>query len=446
MMSRERIAIVGGGMLGMTLAHRLAQAGSDVTVLEGAPNLGGLASAWNLGPVVWDRHYHVTLLSDSRLRALLAELGLESEMQWVRTKTGFFVDGRHHSLNDIVDFLRFPPLGLIDKFRLGTTILKASRIQDWHALESVSVADWLTKQSGKRTFQKIWLPLLRAKLGENYKLASAAFIWAIIARMYAARRSGLKQEMFGYVPGGYARILDRFAAVLSTEGVKLETDAGVRGVDASPDGVRVEMRAGAVRHFDRVVLTAPAPACMQLCPSLSDDERTRLNGVVYQGIVCASLLARRGLLGNYITNITDERVPYSAVIEMSALVDRANFGGNALIYLPKYVPSGDPWFERSDEDIRKDFLAGLMRMYPQFRFDDVLAFRVSRVRYVLPISTIGYSRRLPPMRTSVPGVHIVNSAHIVKGTLNVNETIELAENAATELLGSPTALRSKAIA
>ena len=37
----------------------------------------------------------------------------------------------------------------------------------------------------------------------------AAFIWATIARMYAARRSGLKEERFGYVPGGYARVLEK---------------------------------------------------------------------------------------------------------------------------------------------------------------------------------------------------------------------------------------------
>ena len=45
-------------------------------------------------------------------------------------------------------------------------------------------------------------PLLRAKLGDAYQAASAAFIWATIQRLYAARRSGLKKEMFGYVPGG----------------------------------------------------------------------------------------------------------------------------------------------------------------------------------------------------------------------------------------------------
>jgi len=55
---KGRWGIVGGGFLGMTLAHRLARHGQDVTLFEAAPALGGLASAWSLGDVVWDRHYH----------------------------------------------------------------------------------------------------------------------------------------------------------------------------------------------------------------------------------------------------------------------------------------------------------------------------------------------------------------------------------------------------
>src|SRR6266568_1969680 len=92
---KQHWAILGGGFLGMTLALRLARQGKRVTLLEGAPYLGGLASAWKLGDVVWDRHYHVTLLSDSCLRALLRELGLESEMEWVQTQTGFYSNSQH---------------------------------------------------------------------------------------------------------------------------------------------------------------------------------------------------------------------------------------------------------------------------------------------------------------------------------------------------------------
>ncbi len=419
----------------MTLAHRLAQHGEDVTLFEGAPHLGGLASAWNLGDVVWDRHYHVTLLSDTYLRSLLAELGLEKEMVWVETRTGFYTDGTLYSMSNTLEFLRFPPLGLVDKFRLGATILYASRLKDWKKLEKIPVAEWLRRWSGRHTFEKIWLPLLRAKLGENYQKASAAFIWAVIARMYAARRTGLKKEMFGYVPGGYARILERFADVLAREHVGIEFRHVVTKVEPTAHGeVSIEFDNGVRHTFDQVVLTVAAPIAARVCPGLSMDEHSRLTGIQYQGVICASLLLKQPLAGFYVTNITDSWVPFTAVIEMSALVDRKHFGGNSLVYLPKYVTPDDPAFSRSDQEIEETFLDALERMYPRFRRSDVLCFRISRVRYVLAISTLNYSERIPPMTTSIPGLYIVNNAHILNGTLNVNETIQLAEKAAARLL------------
>jgi len=433
----QRWAIVGGGFLGMTLAHRLAQHGQDVTLFEAAPALGGLASAWSLGDVVWDRHYHVTLLSDSCLRALLTELELEKEMAWVETRTGFYTDATLYSMSNTVEFLRFPPLSLFNKLRLGATILYASRLENWKKLEKILVADWLRRWSGRATFEKIWLPLLRAKLGDNYTKASAAFIWAIIARMYAARRTGLKKEMFGYVPGGYARILERYAEQLASEGVRIELARAATKVEpTAADGVAITFADGTRRTFDQGVITLAAPLASRLCPGLSREEHARLQGIQYQGVICASLLLKRPLAGFYVTNITDHWVPFTAVIEMSALVDRAHFGGRTLVYLPKYVKPEDPVFAISDQELQESFLGALERMYPHFRRDDVVCFRVSRVKYVLAISTLNYSDRLPPMATSIPGLHIVNSAHIVNGTLNVNETIQLAEKAAARLLSS----------
>src|SRR5213596_2915101 len=94
----EQFGVVGGGLLGLTLALRLAQRGYRVTLLEAADHVGGLADAWQLGDdsekIAWDRHYHVTLLSDSHLRGILHELGLDDSMRWVKTRTGFLVDGQ----------------------------------------------------------------------------------------------------------------------------------------------------------------------------------------------------------------------------------------------------------------------------------------------------------------------------------------------------------------
>ena len=432
---KQHWAVVGGGILGMTLAHRLAQQGFQVTLAEAQDHLGGLADAWQLGDVTWDRHYHVALLSDRYLRGLLGELELEKEIRWTETRTGFYVDGRLHSMSSTWEFLRFRPLRWIDKLRLGLTILRASRVRNWRPLDEIPVADWLRRWSGRRTLEKIWLPLLRAKLGEGYQRTSAAFIWATIARMYAARRTGLKKEMFGYVPGGYARILDRMGRMLAAEGVEIRCRQAAEDVAPRDRGtVGVRFVGGEEREFDRVVLTTPAPICARVCPRLSDDEKQRLGAVEYLGVRCASLLLKRALAGYYVTNITDSWVPFTAVIEMTALVDPGQFGGRSLVYLPKYLPAGDRGFDTPDGEIEETSLAALERMYPAFRRDDVVACRVSRARNVMAIPTLGHGRRVPPTRTSLPGVYLVNSAQIVHGTLNVNETIRLAEEAIPQIL------------
>jgi protoporphyrinogen oxidase len=430
----------------MTLALRLRQAGHDVTLFEAADEFGGLAAAWDIGGLTWDKHYHVTLLSDLNLRAVLGELGLEEEMKWVETKTGFYTGGQHYSMSSSVEFLRFPPLTLVEKVRLGATIFFASKIKDWRKLEGVTAAEWLEKWSGKGVFQKIWLPLLRAKLGDNYHLASAAFIWAIIARMYAARRSGLKKEMFGYLAGGYAAMLDRFADALRQSGVDLRPSNPIERVAAGgAGGVSVQFPNGAHEEFDRCALTLPSPIVSKLCPDLSPREHGLLNGIRYQGIVCASLLLRKPLEGYYVTNITDD-VPFTAVIEMTALVDPKELGGHHLVYLPWYVDASDSRaFETTDSELHDRFWTALKAMHPKLSDEDLVEFKVSRARNVMALSTLGYSQSLPPRDTSIDGVHIVNSAMICNGTLNVNETIGIAEEAVPEL-AAMSAARKGAVA
>ncbi len=437
MTKQEHWAIVGGGILGMTLAHGLAQQGKQVTIFEGDDRLGGLASAWQLGDVVWDKHYHVTLLSDSELRSLLRELELEQDMVWVETRTGLYTDGKLYSISNALEFLRFFPLNLLDKIRFALTIIYGSKIKHPQKLEQISVVDWLTKWSGKYAVKKIWLPLLRSKLGENYKKASAAFIWAIIARLYAARRTGLKKEMFGYLPGGYSRILDRFAQVLAEEKVKINLGYRATQIEQTNKGIQIKFSNGQQAICERLILTTPASIASQICPGLTAAEKLRLNDIQYQGIICASLLLKRPLANFYVTNITDDWVPFTGVIEMSTLVDPQQFGGHSLVYLPKYVTPEDPAFKLTDGELQAQFWTALRRMYPQLQDSDLLSFRVSRVRQVLAISTLNYSQKLPSMSTSIPGLYVINSAHICHGTLNVNETIQLAKQGVDYLLAQP---------
>lgn len=431
----QKIAIVGAGMLGLTLALRCSEAGHDVTVFESAPEIGGLASVWQIGDITWDRHYHVTLFSDLFTRKIVEDIGIGDEYEWVETKTGFYTDGRLVSMSDTIEFLTFPPLDLISKIRLGFTIFYASKIKNWRKLEQIHVEKWLTRLSGRRTFEKIWRPLLKAKLGDAYAESSAAFIWASIQRMYAARHSGMKKEMFGYVRGGYARLLGRFGEVLEQRGVNIKLNADIQSITGNSDRkVSVSEKDGE-RIFDRVILTCPANIVAKLVPDLNDDEKGVLFGVRYQGIICASMLLKRSISDYYVTNITDE-TPFTGIIEMSALVDKKEFGGLALVYLPRYIPPDDPMFEHTDDEIREHFISGLEAMYPHFDRQDIVEFKISRVRQVFPLPVLNYSEHVPDIKTSVSNVFVVNSSQITNGTLNVNETVQVAEKAFRELFGN----------
>ena len=119
----DTVAVVGGGLLGLTLAMRMAESGVAVSVLEAAPELGGLASAWSIptdsGVVTWDRFYHVTLASDDSLRRWLRDLGLDDSVAWTTTKTGYFSDGRLEPVSTPRQFLSLRGLSPAAKVRLA---------------------------------------------------------------------------------------------------------------------------------------------------------------------------------------------------------------------------------------------------------------------------------------------------------------------------------------
>jgi protoporphyrinogen oxidase len=439
----EHWAIVGGGMLGMHLALRLAQRGDRVTVFDGAPEAGGLAAAWQLpvegGPSIqWDRHYHVILGSDTATLGLLDEIGLRDEVRWGATRTACFADGALHEVTTPLQFLRLPTLPFVDRCRIGLSMAVATVTRDAEALDRIHVGTWLTRWAGSRAYERFWLPLLRAKLGDAHQQASAAFIWATVQRLAKARRQGLEGEQFGHVVGGYAMIIDALVGHLRGLGVVFHTGQRVTHVErrsedgsapSTPGGaLEVTTRDGVVERFDRVVCTANGPLAAGLLTGLTAAERSALQGIPYQGVVCASVLLRRPLAGFYLTNITDGD-ELTGVVEMTSLVDPAEIGGHHLVYLPRYVPPDDPLLTAPDDEIRQRFLAALARIVPSFDAGDVVAFAVSRVPRVFAIPVVGYRRHVLPFTTSVPGVHLVHSAQIVHGTLNVNETIELAERA-----------------
>ncbi len=436
MAEKKTWGIIGGGMLGMTLALRLTQEDHKVTIYESAEKVGGLTSSWQMDGTVWDKYYHVILMSDLNTRKILQEIGLENDMQWVETKTGFYSDGKLYSMSNIIEFFKFPPINIIDKFRLGLTIFAASKIKNWQRLENIFVADWLTRWSGKRVFEKIWLPLLKAKLGDNYKNTSAAFIWTTIQRMYAARKSGLKKEMFGYMTGGYEKINKKFEEHLLKLGVTIKYSTKVNAVEKNDDGALKVITSNNTQVFDSVISTLPSQASVTIAHQLTEAEKQKHNNIKYLGVICPSVLLKKAISPYYVTNITDSWPPFTGVIEMTALIDKKEVDGKHLVYLPKYVNPDDALFDKDDAALRKIFCDALFKMYPKITEADILFWGASKARVVFALPTINYSKNIPGITTSINNFYIINSAQIINGTLNVNETILVAENKLKEILNT----------
>lgn len=413
--------------MGLALARHFAVKGKAVTVFEREKQLGGLTTYHDYGLFFWDRFYHVILPSDIYLIRFLEEIDLANKLCWSKTLTGFYVDKQYYSLSSSLEFLKFPPLSLLSKLRLAFTILYCSRINDWRRLEKVSVEDWLIRTCGLRTYEKIWKPLLLAKLGENYKRVSAVFIWSIIKRMYSARDSSAQREHLGYVSGGYKTILDRLEDIISSTGGTLLTKTSVKQVYPDNSGGLWIEDNEQKQHFDRVIFTGPVSFLQDICPTDMLIIENANNSIEYLGVICMVLITRKPLTPYYVLNITDDRIPFTGLIGMSNLVSLQETAGCYLSYLPKYVMSDDPLLRLTDTELYKIFMKGLREMFPNLEDKDIESIHFNRAFKVQPLQVLDYSTLVPKVTTQHRDFFVLNTSQFVNSTLNNNEVIHMVD-------------------
>jgi len=416
--------IVGGGMTGMYLSSLMAEMGKRVTLIEGKEHLGGLADEWELSCYSAGRFYHVILAADTLHLALLEKLKLKERLQWVKAGTGFYIDGALYSISNTAEFLHFPPLGFMDKARLLFTAVAA--LQNGNDDENEIAVEWLKRVSGSKVTERIWRPLLRAKFGDLHEQVSAAYMKAILRRMAGAANTGSKNRMFGFIVGGYRTVIDSFSRALEALCVKLIVGQNICSIEKYGDEFHMQSCDGETITVDRVIVTVPPPMVPGLCRGLSDVECSMLRGIRYNGIVCPSLLVRKELGNNYITNIADDSVPFTGIINMTALASSSTWGGCSLIYLPRYISTDDPMLSCPDNEIRSLFIPPLQKIYPGMTSESIKCFQVSRAAHVFPVMTPEFGSIGPSPFTTVPGLYLVNSAQISGGTHNINEAIRTA--------------------
>ncbi len=429
------VGIVGGGIMGISLSYFLAQQGVKVEIFEASPVLGGLAGPLILedGTAV-DRFYHAILSSDNHLHELAAALGLADQFRFRETRMGFYYRGRIHSMDNVVEFLRFPPLGWIDRFRLGLTVLYAQFVRDWKSLEGVSVEKWLLQWSGKGTFENIWRPMLKAKFDGGFDDTPATYIWSRLVRMKSTRKGSSQREMAGHFVGGYATLMNAMAKRIEEAGGVIHLRVPVQEVVIEHGSARGLRFADGVRPYDAVVVTMQAPIFRRLIPGAGQDYHDYLSQTEYLGIVCPLLVLDRPLTGYWTLNITDDRVPFTGVIETTAYIDPQYVGGHHLVYLPKYTAQCSEWQQKSDDEIREVWLKNLEAMFPQFDRAWIRYFLIHRERYVEPLHRLNATHLIPSVTTPIEHLYLATTAQIYPALTNGESVSRHARQAAQMVL------------
>lgn len=434
-----RVGIVGGGILGTTLALRLAQAGVDVELLERAPSLGGLADRAELGGYEIDRFYHVIVPSDERMHALIDELELRPLLSEAPVSTGFFSDGRMYPFNGIGDFLKFPPLSFLDRLRLARFVVWCQLKGNYTGLEQKPLLGWLRKVSGKGVTEKIWKPLLASRFDGNPDGLPATYLWSRTRRMRSARSGEGGSEEFGALRGGHQTLIEATAKAAVAAGASVKTGVPVTGLvyaDGAVTGVRTS---DGDLEYDLVVPTLQPPALKHLLPEqlqyLLADYPQR-----FLGVVCLILLTKQSLTEHYSVNIVDP-TPITTIVETSHVVGTEHTGGNRLVYVPRYCEASSETFGLDDDAVYARFLPMVKKLAPHFSEDDVIAWTVQRAPTVEPFHALGHEPRVAPRWPLAPSGHLIDglamasASQIYPRLLNGESVVALAEEVAADIAG-----------
>lgn len=439
-----QVAVVGAGVTGLALARRLARAGFGVQVFERWPDVGGMASAFDLGGGVWlERYYHHLFETDQAMIRLHDEL-LPGELEWHRSSVAMFAHGGLWPFVGPFDLLRYGPLPPIARVRLGLAVLRLQRRRDWQRMDDVPAIEWLRRECGSRAVEEVWMPLLLGKFGDEAQHVPLAWLWSKLVLRRRLRGGRLAGERLGYPRGSFRRICSAMAADIADHGGVVHLDREVVGVvRAEGGGHRLACAApGAYRGAtlaapaqpaleaaaDVVVLTTPTFVTRALIDAPASLGRA-LDDWRYRAAVVLLLELDRPFTSTYWINVADPRVRALGLIEHTNLVPRERYPASYL-HVANYVAPSDPLASLSTDELLAVHLPGLRIVSPSFAPASVRRAWSFREPAAQPVPRVPNRSRVMPIATDVPGLYVANTTQIYPEDRGTNYSVLLAERAA----------------
>ena len=374
-----KVGIIGGGAAGLAAANELTKRGHLAEVFERAPFLAGQASTFTVGGGRLERGYHHLFVSDTDMVDLINELGLGHKLEWLESKVGLYHGGRIWDFATPMDLLRFKPLSLAQRLRVGFWTFVLQKTTNWRKFENITARDWIVKHMGERVYQVIWEPLLRGKFGEYFDQVSMTWLWGKIYLRVASRGKGLQKERLGYPMGSFGEVFDVLGQRVVQQGGQVHLSAAVNRVlveDGVGKGLEVQLEGQdpQVRYYDAVIATTPSYIFTRLVPELPRDYRELLENTQYLSAVLMILELDRPLSSKYWLNVADPGLPFVAVIEHTNMIDKSLYGGRHIVYFSNYPSRDSEMYQKSGDELLEEFIPHLRKINPQFDRSWILGF------------------------------------------------------------------------
>jgi protoporphyrinogen oxidase len=420
-----RIAVLGAGALGLTAAMRLASKGHRVTIIEREQLPGGLAAGFEIEPGIWlEKFYHHLFRSDASAIAMLAELKVSERLEWHAPLTTTLREGRLHQLDSPSALLRFSPLKLVSRLRMGMTLAALKAMPNPQLLEGHTAASWLETWMGSDAYATVWEPLLLAKFGSAAPEIGMPWFWA---------RVHDRTQHLGYLRGGFQQMYERMAIRVRTSGGEVRFAETVTRIGTRDGGSLEVATDNGAESFDRVLSTVPNRVTARLAPGLPESWRDRFEWGRAIGAHCLILALNRPLSSAYWINVSDPGFPFMAVVEQTNLVSPSDYGGRHLIYVGNYRPMDDPLMAATKDAVVAQFADHLARINPSFETSWIRQSWMFAAPFAQPIVTVDYRDHIPPFHTPVPGLFVANMFQVYPHDRGQNYSIKLAERVAARL-------------
>ena len=419
---KTKITVIGGGFTGLSAALELAQKGIEVILIESESEIGGLASAFNVGGAKLDRFYHHWFTNDLEVMRLIDELGLSDNVEVNSTNTGIYYANKFYKLSTPWDLLNFSALPLIDRIRLGFLALRARRVKNWNELEGKTATEWLLELGGEKVYQVVWQPLLKGKFGPYAEQISAVWFWNKIKLRGGSRGKGGEVRL-AYFKGGFVGLAEAVAEKIRHLGGTIELNSRAIKLEPFDGGWQLTTTNGIIVS-DMVIVTTALPVIADLVRDWASDEYIKmLERIQYIGNVCLVLELERSLSDTYWLNVNDPAFPFVGIIEHTNFERPETYGGKHIVYLSKYLPHTDPLYSLSADELLDFSLPYLQKMFPELKRSWIQRHHLWRARWSQPVVERNYSRLIPTGDGPIAGFYICSMAQIYPEDRGTNYAI-----------------------